>query len=221
MTGVPYNPRGERRAVTGPWLGVSDGVLRGLAHQLSNRTGTIGAVAEALAVSNSPSPAMSEALRGEAAKLEELLRLLRLMPRDQGRGPEPVRPADVVGDAVALFAHHPLGAGSIPALDGVERVPPVRVHVPALTHAILLLLVAAAGQDGAPVTVRGGGDQRQARLAVAGPGAVDSGAGWFAREATAILAADGGSVVAHDSDPDGGPGPAFVLLLPALRPGGG
>ena len=219
MGEIPRRSHGGRAGSPGSWSGVSDGVLRGIAHQLSNRTGTIGAVAEALAASDDSSSNLTQALRGEAAKLEELLRLLRLMPRDQGRGPEPVRPVDVVGDALALFAHHPVGHHSIPTLDRVEQLPPVRVHVPAFTHAVLLLLVAAAGPDGSPVTVRGGGDQRQARLALAGPGAVDSGAGWFAREATAILAADGGSVVAHDSDPDGGPGPAFVILLPALRPG--
>lgn len=216
MAEPPDGQRGRQGA--GPWQGVADGVLRGLAHQLSNRTGTIGAVAEALAASE-PESRLVAALRGESAQLEELLRLLRLMSRDAGRGAEPVRPLDVVSDAVSLFAYHPAGYGARATLDGVERVPPVRAHVPAFTHAVLLLLAAAAGPEGAPVTVRGGDDPRQARIAVAGPGAAGPGAGRPAREATAILAADGGSVVAHDLDRDGGPGPAFVLLLPALRPG--
>ena len=63
---------------------VRDGLLRGLAHELSNRTGTIGAVAEAL-VAADPSSRLALALLAEAAPLDEVLRLLRLLPADPAR----------------------------------------------------------------------------------------------------------------------------------------
>ena len=199
-------------AAPAPWVDATDAVLRGLAHQLSNRTGTIGAVAEALAATQ-PAHALAAVLSAEAAHLEALLRLLRLMPRDLGRGAEPVRPADVVADAVALFAHHESGRGAPVAMVDLDDTPPVRVHILALTHA-LLVLFAAAGEGGTTVSVRGEGDDAAARLIVTGDAATGPGAVAAAEAAAALLAADGGRVV---SDSISGDGPAFVLSLPSLR----
>lgn len=130
---------------------VRDGVLRGLAHELSNRTGTIGAVAEAL-VAADPASRLALALRAEAARLDEVLRLLRLLPADPARPAEPVRPADLVADAAALFALHPAGRDRTVALERGDDAPPVRAHVPATVHALVRLLVRAS-PDGATVAV--------------------------------------------------------------------
>lgn len=124
-----------------------DGVLRGLAHELSNRTGTIGAVAEAL-VAADPASRLALALRAEAARLDEVLRLLRLLPADPARPAEPVRPADLVADAAALFALHPAGRDRAVALERGDAAPPVRAHVPTAVRALVALLVGAAGGDG-------------------------------------------------------------------------
>ena len=134
-----------------------DDVLRGLAHELSNRTGTIGAVAEAL-VAADPSSRLALALRAEAARLDAVLRLLRLGPADPDRPAEPVRPADLVADAAALFALHPAGRDRTVALDRGDDAPPVRARVPAAVHALVALLVARAADaseadDGATVAV--------------------------------------------------------------------
>lgn len=128
---------------------VRDGVLRGLAHELSNRTGTIGAAAEALAAAD-PSSRLALALRAEAARLDEVLRLLRLLPADPARPSEPVRPADLVADAAALFALHPAGRDRAVRLERGDDAPPVRVAVPATVHALVALLVHAP-DDGATV----------------------------------------------------------------------
>lgn len=144
MTGAP-SPGGD------PATAVRDGVLRGLAHELSNRTGTIGAVAEAL-VAADPSSRMARALHDEAARLDALLHLLRLLPAEPARATEPVRPADLVADAAALFALHPAGRERTVAFADADAAPPVRVHVPATVHALVVLLVAKAG-DGATVAV--------------------------------------------------------------------
>lgn len=205
---------GVTAAAEAAWIDATDAVLRGLAHQLSNRTGTIGAVAEALTAGQA-SPALAAALTAEASQLESLLRLLRLLPRDLGRGPEPVRPADVVADAAALFAHHERGRGSPVAMVDLDETPPARVRVPALTHALVVLFAAAAGPGGAPVSVRGGGgDDGTARLIITGDAATDPGADAASAAATALLADDGARVVSDGITVDG---PAFVVSLPALR----
>ncbi|MHB1224859.1 MAG: hypothetical protein ACYC2G_12595 [Gemmatimonadaceae bacterium] len=205
----------RRTAIAAPtrWIDATDAVLRGLAHQLSNRTGTIGAVAEALAASE-PSRELAAVLGAEAERLEALLRLLRLLPRDLARGPEPVRPADVVADAAALFAQHEAGRGTAVAMMDLDRTPPARVCVPALTHALVVLFAAAAGDDGASVSVRGEDVDGAARLTVTGAAAAGPDALAAAEAATAIVVADGVTVVA-DGAANGGP--AFILSLPSLH----
>lgn len=196
-----------------PWIDATDAVLRGLAHQLSNRTGTIGALAEALAATDPPHE-LAAVLAAETERLEALLGLLRLLPRDLARDPEPVRPADVVADAVALFAQHESGRGATVATVDLDRTPPARVRVPALTHALVVLLAAAAGERGAPVSVRGEEVDGATRLTITGDAAAGPDAVAAAGAASAIVAADGVAVAADSITNDG---PAFVLSLPSLR----
>ncbi len=198
------------------WIEANDAVLRGLAHLLSNRTGTIGAIAEALNSADPTQPFVA-ALTVEAERLHSLLRLLRLMPRDLESNQEPVRPADVVADAVALFAHHERGRMTPVSMVDMEEAPPVRVRVSALLHALLVLLAAAAGENGAPVSVRGEGADGMTRLKVTGAAVTGAEADAAAAVAAAILAGDDGSVTANSITVDG---PAFVISLSSLRPTG-
>lgn len=194
------------------WPTAADGVLRGLAHELSNRTGTIGAVAEALAAER-PDGSLARALGAEAARLEELLRLLRLLPADGDRVAEPARPADVLADALALFALHPRGRDTAAVVaPALEDAPPVRAHVASLTRALLLLLVAAAGPARRPVRLGATADDAWLALRVDAEGAAgsDDELARAAGEARALVAPDGGEVVVPAA------GGAAELRLPTL-----
>ncbi|HEU4628838.1 MAG TPA: hypothetical protein VFS08_03805 [Gemmatimonadaceae bacterium] len=193
------------------WPAAADGVLRGLAHELSNRTGTIAAVAEALAAER-PDSRLATALSSEAERLQELLRLLRLLSTDATRPAEPVRPADVLDDALALFALHPGGRAASAQLAGaLDEAPPVRARVPALTRALLVLLAAVA-DGGGPVGVCATSDDAWLVLRVAGEGVPPDEADWAdaVAEARALVAADGGEV-ARSADGEG-----VELRLPTL-----
>lgn len=212
----------ERHGRSAPelWIDTNDAVLRGLAHLLSNRTGTIGAIAEALSEVDTAQPlaaSLAASLAAEAEKLHSLLALLRLMPRDLELDPEPLRPADVVANAAALFAHHERGRMTPVSMVDMEEAPPVRVRMSALIHALLVLFAAAAGMDGAKVSVRGEGADGMTRLKITGDAVSGVRADAAAAVAAAIIAVDDGRVTADGITIDG---PAFVVSLPSLRPPG-
>lgn len=160
------------------WLQLQDDLLRGLAHALGNRVGTVTGVADLLGVSAAPSPRMIAALRAEADRLEGVLRLLRALPGGRGaEAPEPVLVAEALAEAEALAAHHPAWRDGV----AVERALAAGVvHAPpgALLRALCLLLVAAAEAGavtvaatpaadggGTIVTVRGAGGEPVPALA--------------------------------------------------------
>lgn len=125
------------------WLQIQDDLLRGLAHALAGRVGLVAGVAELLGVSAPPAPHMIDALRGEAERLETLLRLLRALPRQRGEA-EPVALSEALALAEALAAHHPSLDGRTlrvtrPSAPAVFRAPP-----DAAVRALCVALVAAA-----------------------------------------------------------------------------
>lgn len=71
-----------------PWQVVSDAVLRGLSHELSNRAAALSGLTGMLQPDAPPGREVAELLAREAARLEETLRLSRLLPRAR-----PARPS--------------------------------------------------------------------------------------------------------------------------------
>jgi hypothetical protein len=148
------------------WLVVSDALLRGLNHALSNRAATVGAVSGVLDATEPPSAAIVDVLRDEAARLDELLQLARLLPGQRG-GPEPVHLPDVVPAAVALHGYHFDLRDTPCLLEGEATVMPVLADPTALTHALLLLLtVAKLAAAGGTVALRHDGDDERVTLTV-------------------------------------------------------
>ena len=88
------------------WLSVHDDLLRGLTHALSNRVGTIGAIAHVIAMRPANLEESAANLREEAERLDTLLQLIRLLPRSDAAA-EPVVPTDTTAQALELYAHHP------------------------------------------------------------------------------------------------------------------
>lgn len=102
---VSEERNGATLAGAARWLSVHDDLLRGLAHALSNRVGTISAATYLL--DQTPSNVtVGETLRAESERLETLLHLMRILPYPEGAVAEPVIPTDAIANAVALQGHH-------------------------------------------------------------------------------------------------------------------
>jgi hypothetical protein len=148
-TGAPHSDVTQKGVAR--WLSVHDDLLRGLTHALSNRLGTISAAAYMVELQPAAHLNTAATLRGESERLEELLQLMRLLPRRADANPEPVVPTDLVRQAIAINAFHP-DARDIPAtvvLDG--DLQPAYVEPGAFTMAVAVLLGVAqraGGSDG-------------------------------------------------------------------------
>lgn len=137
------------------WPEVVDKLILGVTHQISNRVATLAGVSDILA--GDPSiPPILRALADEVPKLEESIRLLRLLAVPEHEMEEALEAHRLVDDAVAL-ARLSSDAWDVEYVvqDG-RGVPPVLARPVAFTHAILVALAAAAAESVEPraVTVR-------------------------------------------------------------------
>lgn len=133
------------------WLSVHDDLLRGLTHALSNRIGTISAMAYVIAMQPANLEASAAGLREESERLNVLLQLLRALPRRADAVAEPIVPTDATTQALALLSHHPeiRDVTTTVAIDG--DLQPAYAEPGILVMAITLALGAAhraAGLNG-------------------------------------------------------------------------
>jgi nitrogen-specific signal transduction histidine kinase len=122
-----------------------DGVLRGLVHALSNRVGTVAAVAGMLDPEAPAAAIAASVLQGEAERLEALLEEFRRLASEPAASPEPVHLPDLLAGVVALHAHHPTLRDVACPVDGAAELPPVLAEPAAVTDALLAALDAAKG----------------------------------------------------------------------------
>jgi nitrogen-specific signal transduction histidine kinase len=122
-----------------------DGVLRGLVHALSNRVGTIGAVAGMLDPEAPAAGVAASVLQGEGERLERLLEEFRRLASEPSATPEPVHLPDLLDGVVALHAHHPVLRDVACPIDGAAALPPVLAEPAAVADALLAALDAAKG----------------------------------------------------------------------------
>lgn len=174
------------------WARARDAVLRGLVHALSNRVGTVGAVAAML--DGAPPESVVTAARvldGEAGRLDALLAHFRLATADPLAGEaEPVHVPELLAEVAAL-AGYVEGGGAV-AVDAPAEVRPAVVRRTALAHAVLALAHAAAGA-GAEVTLRARNDGGRVVIAVAGgEGRGGAAAAWLLGDGATV---EGGEVV--------------------------
>lgn len=140
---------------TAPWLAARDAVLRALVHDLSNRAGTVAAVAGVLAPDAPARGRLVEALQGEGERLVALVERFRhLLPPPEAVADdaptEPVLVGPLLDEAAALAASHPALRDAGCAVADVAGVPPVRV-APDRVRLLVLALAVEAAEAGRPV----------------------------------------------------------------------
>lgn len=125
------------------WASVLDELLVGVSHDISNRVATLAGVSDILSEESSLPPIL-RALADEVPRLEEGIRLLRLLAEPQSEAPEAAEPTRLADDAVLLAAVHPACRGVSFEMAQRSEVPPVVAMPVALTHQIVVVLIAAA-----------------------------------------------------------------------------
>jgi signal transduction histidine kinase len=139
----PTGERGRSRAYAEAWSSVSEALVRGMAHALSNRIATIGTIAELLRVSAEDPAAMSEMLGIETRRLEELLEQMRELSARQSGRMEATRLSDAVAGAMAMHSFHPERRSIAVTVEPGDESRPVLGDAIRLQRELLLLLDAA------------------------------------------------------------------------------
>jgi len=127
------------------WASVLDKLLLGVTHTISNRVATLAGVSDIL--SGDPTiPPILRALADEVPRLEEAIRLLRLLAVPEGEGEEALEAARIVDDAISLAQLHPACRNISFAVEGRAEVPPLIARPTALTHELVVVLASAASE---------------------------------------------------------------------------
>lgn len=156
------------------WLRVSEKVLKGLNHQLTNRVASLEAVVGILQDGDPVEPEAVAALAREVARLSHLLQLYRCMPAEPFAGAEPVRLQDIVPHVLELHGHHSDLRGVSVDVDGDADTLPVLVRPSALLRCLLVVLEAGAGStlragSVGPLVLRYTGDGSWVRVLLEAP----------------------------------------------------
>lgn len=141
-------------AGTDAWLTVSDDLLWGFNHALSNRLAAISSITRILEYSDTGLDPLLSALSDEIATLEETLKMLRLVPRSPRSTAEPVLLNELVPEVVRLHDVRSDSTDSRVESRFDEGLQPVWVHPDRLSHALLIVLAAVsrrASRSGARV----------------------------------------------------------------------
>ena len=207
-TGTP----GLTRSYAEAWGLVSETLVRGLAHALSNRIATIGTIAELLRVGGDDPHAMSEMLGIETERLEDVLEQMRALSARSPARMEAMRLSDAVAGAMALHSYHPERRSVAVTIEPGDESRPVLVDPLVLQRQLLILLDAAThaamSHPSRAVRVRFGlmGTVGVVRVLVGdGP------------ETGALPESAPGTITHHIEETH--TGVAYVLVLPALGAG--
>ena len=207
------------------WLRVSEKVLKGLNHQLTNRVASLEAVVGMCDEDGKLEPEVMRALVDEVARLGELLLLFRCMPAEPFAGSEPVRLQDIIPQVLELHGHHAdLRTVGVTLSDDPQTLP-LLVRPSALLRCLLVVLESGAGnalRSGSerPLSLAYGGDAHEVRIVFESPHPpgqlLFTGEGSIVHAARSALAhAHGvaGAALVHDAD---GERIRYELRLPTL-----
>lgn len=139
------------------WGPVLDRLLLGVTHNISNRVATLAGVSDIL--SGDPTiPPILRALSDEVPRLEEGIRLLRLLAAPEDEGEEALETTRITDDAISLAGLHSGCRNVSFEMNGRREVPPVIARPTALTHQIVVALVSAAAELGVEPHAERGAD---------------------------------------------------------------
>jgi hypothetical protein len=209
------------------WLGVSDELLWGFNHALSNRLAAISSVTKILEYSDTGADPLLDVLSEEIATLEGMLGLLRLLPRNPDGIAEPIRLEDILPQIIGL---HRL-RGDVRELEfpleTEADLPPVVAEPAVLSHALLLVLgpVSRFAQEGgaAGVMVRARGVPERAEVVFESLSDPDADRPLSRTDETELAAAErllttiGGSIGLSDEEKGRPRVGRIEVLLPTLQ----
>ena len=139
----PTGEPGVTRSYAEAWAAVSETLVRGIAHALSNRIATIGTIAELLRVGGDDPLSMSDMLGVETERLEDVLEQLRSLSARSATHFEAMRLSDAVAGAMAMHSYHPERRSIAVTVEPGDESRPVLGDSLRLQREILILLDAA------------------------------------------------------------------------------
>ncbi len=171
------------------WSALVDRIIRGVCHDLNSRVSSLMAVTQLMQLGE-PVP---EAFQDETAKLEQLARLLQLIPANPEAGAEARLPQDLVAEALSMHAKaRDKGYVRPPRVSVADGTPAVLVGAGRTVRAMALLIDRLGGdwdRLDRPVVVRG--DAKAAHIDIPSVAPVPPGP-WTAA-LSAVFAMDAGS----------------------------
>jgi hypothetical protein len=209
------------------WLRVSEKVLKGLNHQLSNRVASIEAMTAMLdPVNGGADEQIIRALNDEVSRLSTLMHLYRLMPSEPRAEPEPVRFQDVIPLVLELHNHHSDLRTISCKLHEDPAAEPVKVRPSALMRSLLVLLESVAGhatraKSAEPISLTCSGDAQRVWIVLEGPSptteALPPDGGSLGEAVRGTLADAGGEISGERGLVGDRPRIRYELSLPTLR----
>lgn len=178
-----------------PFDALRDAILRGIAHALSNRVAALGGIGMLVDPGDIWTERLAKALGDEGRRLEDILRLLRLLP-DDGRGEAgAIELQPLIPDVIALHAYNS-ALLQVECTSVADRtITPVFANRPRLVHALLLAIDTAKRQAlarGSRVVVSYAGDAERVVIQVATePSATAKPVGAPAADGSDMVAATG------------------------------
>jgi hypothetical protein len=139
----PTGQHGRTRSFADAWCAVSEALVRGLAHGLSNRIATIGTIAELLRVNGDDPIALSDMLGVEMRQLEDMVEQMRALSARYTARQEAFRLSDAVAGAMALHGYHPDRRSIAITIEPGDEARPVLGDITRLQRELILLLDAA------------------------------------------------------------------------------
>lgn len=133
------------------WTRLSDSLIGGIAHALSNRIATLSALSELMRMDDLPAE-NADMLRKEVGRLELLVQHLRLLGDESAAPAEALHLPEVTAAAIALHKYHRDFRDVTVVMGGDIMVQPVHVSRSRLVRVLLMLIAAsavAAGQENA------------------------------------------------------------------------
>jgi hypothetical protein len=129
------------------WAAASGELLGGLTHALSNRVGTLMAVADHLGADAGQATAVARLLDDECTRLAAIVELLRILPPRRLQPPEAISVAECMDDAVSLLRYHPESRNITPVITGVSELPSAWGRRNKVRRAFILSLLAALPKE--------------------------------------------------------------------------